>query len=354
VTRETVLVVGGAGFVGSNLVARLLADGHRVRVLDDLSRPGVERNLAWLARAGGALEVTRADVRDGAAVRRAARGAGAIFHLAAQVAVTTSLEDPIRDFEVNARGTLEVLEAARAESPHPFVLFTSTNKVYGALEDLALVDVGARYVPVEPAARRGIGEARPLAFHSPYGCSKGAAEQYVLDWARTYGVPATVFRMSCIYGPRQFGTEDQGWVAHLALQAMAGRTLTLYGDGKQVRDVLFVDDLVDAFLRARARPDRVTGRAFNVGGGPGSTLSLLELLDLLAAQGVGAPRVRFEPWRVADQRWYVSDTTALRDAVGWAPRVGVDEGVARLRAWLLEASAPARVPATSVAPEAAP
>ncbi|BDG02085.1 NAD-dependent epimerase/dehydratase family protein [Anaeromyxobacter oryzae] len=340
---ERVLVVGGAGFIGANLSHRLLSSGTRVRVLDSLARPGVERNLDWLQGAhGDRLETILADVRDPVAVARAVRGASAVFHLAAQVAVTTSLVDPIHDFEVNARGTLNVLEAVRREDPPPFVLFTSTNKVYGALDDVSLADVGTRYVPVDPGLRRGISEERALAFHSPYGCSKGAAEQYVLDWARTYGVPATVFRMSCIYGPRQFGTEDQGWVAHFLIQAMQGRPITLYGDGKQVRDVLFVEDLLDGFLAARERPREVAGRAFNVGGGADNTVSLLELLDLIAELEGARPAVRFEEWRLADQRWYVSDPSALAAVSGWSPRTGVREGVARLHAWLRDAARPGR------------
>ncbi len=351
-TGDLVLVVGGAGFVGGNLAHRLMSSGTRVRVLDNLSRPGVERNLAWLAANHGALlEPVMGDVRDPAVVARAVKGASAVFHMAAQVAVTTSLVDPIHDFEVNARGTLNLLEAIRREDPPPFVLFTSTNKVYGALSDVALVDVGARYVPVDPALRRGISEARPLAFHSPYGCSKGAAEQYVLDWAHTYGVPATVFRMSCIYGPRQFGTEDQGWVAHFLVQALHDRTITLYGDGKQVRDVLFVEDLLDAFLLARENARDVAGRAFNMGGGATNTVSLLELLDHIAALRGARPRVRFDDWRVADQRWYVSDPGAFSALTGWTPRTGVAEGLVRLHAWLEEAFGERR---PAVAEEAAP
>ncbi len=333
--EDRVLVVGGAGFIGANLAHRLLSTGARVRVLDSLARPGVERNLEWLRAAHGErLQPILADVRDPAAVARAVRGVSAVFHLAAQVAVTTSLVDPVHDFEVNARGTINVLEAVRREDPPPFVLFTSTNKVYGALEDVPLVDTGARYAPADPGLRRGVSEARGLAFHSPYGCSKGAAEQYVLDWARTFGVPATVFRMSCIYGPRQLGTEDQGWVAHFLVQAMHGRPITLYGDGKQVRDVLFVDDLLDGMLAARERPREVAGRAFNVGGGPANAVSLLELLELIAELEGARPRIRLEAWRLADQRWYVSDSSALAGLAGWAPRVGVREGVARLHAWL--------------------
>jgi CDP-paratose 2-epimerase len=342
---ELVLVAGGAGFVGASLAHRLLSCGTRVRILDNLSRPGVDRNLSWLAGAHGALlEPLVGDVRDPAAAARAVKGVSAIFHCAAQVAVTTSLVDPVLDFEVNARGTLNLLEAARREDPPPFVLFTSTNKVYGALDDVALVDAGARYVPVDPGLRGGVSEARGLAFHSPYGCSKGAAEQYVLDWAHTFRVPATVFRMSCIYGPRQLGTEDQGWVAHFLIQAMQGRPLTLYGDGKQVRDVLFVDDLVDAFLLARERPREVAGRAFNIGGGPRNTTSLLELLDLITKLRGARPRVAFDDWRIADQRWYVSDPTAFSTPTGWEPRTPVREGVARLHEWLAAQRGDVRAP----------
>jgi CDP-paratose 2-epimerase len=345
VKTELVLVVGGAGFVGANLADRLLSEGTRVRLLDNLSRPGVETNLDWLAeRHGDLLEPLIADVRDPAAAARAVKGASAVFHFAAQVAVTTSLGDPIHDFEVNARGTLNVLEAARAEDDPPFFLYTSTNKVYGALADVPLVDLGGRYVPVEPSLRRGISEARGLAFHSPYGCSKGAAEQYVLDWAHTYGLPSTVFRMSCIYGPRQFGTEDQGWVAHFLIQALKGRPITLYGDGKQVRDILFVEDLVDAFLLARARPRDVAGRAFNIGGGASNTISLLELLELIEELDGARPEVALEEWRLADQRWYVSDPSAFSALTGWEPRTSVRDGVARLHDWLEEASGERHAP----------
>lgn len=349
---DLTLVTGGAGFVGANLAHRLMAAGSRVRVLDDLSRPGVERNLAWLASTHGQLlEPVLGDVRDPAAVARAVQGASAVFHRAGQAAAAAALLDPVRDFEVNARGTLNLLEAVRRQEPPPFVLFTSTSKVYGALDDVTLVDVGGRYVPVDPRLRRGISEKRELSFHSPYGCSKGAAEQYVLGWARTYGVPATVLRLSCVYGPRQLGTEDQGWVAHVLLQALRGRPITVYGNAKQVRDVLFVDDLLDALLLARERPRELAGHAFNVGGGPSNTLSLLELLDLVAELRGARPRVRFEDGRPADPRWYVSDPSAFGALTGWAPRTSARAGIERLHAWLEEAEGVARAAAaTEVAP----
>jgi CDP-paratose 2-epimerase len=335
-TQHTTLITGGAGFIGSNLAHRLLASGRRVRVLDNLSRPGVEQNLQSLRQQHGQLlEFVRADIRNAAAVSEAMAGVQQVFHFAAQVAVTTSLQDPREDFAINAQGTLNVLEAARARPVAPGVIMTSTNKVYGGLEDLALSVQGQRYLPVDPAiASHGIGEARPLDFHSPYGCSKGTADQYVIDYARSYGLSTLVFRMSCIYGPRQFGTEDQGWVAHFILRALRGERITLYGDGMQVRDVLYVDDLVDAFLLAEQDVQRLKGRAFNMGGGPENAISLQDLLDRIERLQGQRPGVSFDAWRTGDQRYYVSDTQAFQSETGWRPRVGADEGIARLFEWL--------------------
>ncbi len=342
------LVTGGAGFIATNVADRLARDGWRVRLFDNLSRDGVEANVAWLRDVhGDRIELQLGDVRDAEAVRTAVTGVSRVFHLAAQVAVTTSLTDPIQDFDVNARGTLNLLEAIRQLDTPPTLLFTSTNKVYGDLADLRLDAQPTRYTPGEDAVRtHGISEAQPLSFHSPYGCSKGAAEQYVLDYARTFGLPATVFRMSCIYGPHQFGTEDQGWVAHFAIQTMNGRPLTLYGDGLQVRDVLFVDDLVEAMMRAHACIDRTAGEAYNIGGGPAQTISLIELLDLLTGIVDRRPQYELEPWRTADQRYYVSDWRKFSGVTGWAPRVSVLEGVSRLIRWLESAVLPVSPEAT--------
>lgn len=331
----TTLVTGGAGFIGANVTHRLLAAGEHARVLDDLSRPHVDRNVAWLRQTHGELDLVVGDVRDDRAVRHALRDVNHVFHLAAQVAVTKSLAEPVRDFEVNARGTLVVLEAIRAMPQPPSLLFTSTNKVYGACADVPFVVQGRRHVPADARlGDAGIGESRPLEFHSPYGCAKGTADQYVLDWARTYGLKTCVFRMSCIYGPRQFGNEDQGWVAHFLIRAMRGESIAIYGDGRQVRDLLYVDDLVDAMLLSRRSMPSIAGQAFNVGGGPASAVSLLELLERVRAMLGYAPPITFEPWRIADQRWYVSDVRKLERAVGWRPRVSLAAGLEQLRSWI--------------------
>jgi CDP-paratose 2-epimerase len=333
---KPILITGGAGFVGSNVAHRLLSNGHRVRLLDNLSRAGVERNLRWLIETHGDLvDIEVPDVRNLSVVKQAVKDASQVFHFAAQVAVTSSLEDPIEDFEINARGTLNLLEAVRTTDNPPPLIFTSTNKVYGNLADLKFEKQHNRYVPVDEAIReRGINEDRPLDFHSPYGCSKGAADQYVIDYARTYRLPALVFRMSCIYGPHQYGNEDQGWVAHFVIRSIAGKPITIFGDGMQVRDILFIDDLVDAFLLAQQHMKKLAGNAFNIGGGPANSISLLDLLDLLAELHGGDVSVRFENWRAADQRYYVADTSKFSGLTGWQPRVSAPEGVRRLYEWL--------------------
>lgn len=333
-----IVITGGAGFIGSNLANRLLSLGHRVRLIDNLSRPGVEKNLRWLIETHGELvDIEVPDVRNFPALRRAVRDASQVYHLAAQVAVTSSLSDPVEDFEINARGTLNVLEAIQARPTPPPLFFTSTNKVYGNLADLEFIREGSRYLPIDTDIReKGIGENRCLDFHSPYGCSKGAADQYVLDYARAHRLPAVVFRMSCIYGPHQFGNEDQGWVAHFVIRFLAGKPITIYGDGMQVRDILFIDDLVNAFLLAQKHVNQIAGNAFNIGGGPANTISLLELLDLIHELHEGNYSITFEDRRVADQCYYVADTSKFRQMTGWQPRVGVSEGVKRLYEWLTD------------------
>jgi CDP-paratose 2-epimerase len=332
-----ILITGGAGFIGTNVANRLASGGQRVRVFDNLSRRGVMRNLEWLQRVHGSrIEFVRGDVRNESQVRSALDCVRHVFHFAAQVAVTTSLDDPIHDFEVNCRGTVNLLEAIRKSPNRPSLIFTSTNKVYGDLGGINCEVMGGRYEPRdEQLQTHGFSENRSLAFHSPYGCSKGAACQYVLDYARTFGMRTLVFRMSCIYGPHQFGNEDQGWVAHFLIQALQENPVTIYGDGRQVRDVLFVEDLVNAFLLAEKNIDHLAGEAFNIGGGPRNTISLLELIALIREQGHSL-NVKFEDWRAADQRYYVSDIRKFQAATGWEPRVGVKEGVKRLRHWLQE------------------
>lgn len=343
--RETagkghVLITGGAGFIGTNLADRLATSGQKVFILDNLSRRGSEINLAWLtSKHGSLIQFEKGDVRNPSAVRRVVRNASVVFHFAAQVAVTSSLESPRFDFEVNAGGTLQLLEAIRGLPDPPVLLFTSTNKVYGTLADIDLDSNHLRYVPANDALiASGVSERRNLDFHSPYGCSKGAADQYILDYARTFGLPAVVFRMSCIYGPHQNGTEDQGWVAHFLIRAMDGAPIQIYGDGKQVRDVLFVDDLVNAFEFAVQHIERTAGQPFNIGGGAEHSISLLELLHLMRDMRLEPTRVHFHDWRHADQRYYVSDTRKFRSLTGWTPCVRVTQGLELLRNWLAQRS----------------
>ncbi|HKG44980.1 MAG TPA: NAD-dependent epimerase/dehydratase family protein [Gaiellaceae bacterium] len=346
------LVTGGAGFVGCNVADRLLTGGKRVRVLDNLSRPGVERNLRWLAkRDPGRLEIEIGDLRDPVALAAAVRDVDEVFHLAAQVAVTTSLERPDRDFGVNLDGTIKLLEALRRLPEPAPLLFTSTNKVYGSLDDLELHLDSDRWLPADAIARgNGIDERRPLDFCTPYGCSKGAADQYVLDYAASYGLPTVVFRMSCIYGPHQHGTEDQGWVAHFLLRALADAPVTIYGDGCQVRDLLYVDDLVEAMLLAQRHigEPEVGGQAFNIGGGPANAVSLFEVLEVIAGLHGHRPELELAEPRQGDQRWYVSNTRRFGAATGWEPMVTVEEGIESLYRWLLNDLGTRRVEKVSV------
>ena len=336
--NRPILVTGGAGFIGSNLADRLAHQGHAVIVYDALSRPGVETNLAWLqGRHGQQIEAIVGDIRDEERLAEAAARADAVFHLAAQVAVTTSLVSPRDDFEINIAGTLNLLDALRTRNPDAPLVFASTNKVYGDLADIDFVLEGDRYEPADRAIRaHGVGEARPLDFHTPYGCSKGAADQYVLDYARSYGLKAAVLRMSCIYGQRQMGTEDQGWVAHFLIRALEGRPITLFGDGCQVRDILDVRDAVDAYLAAWRRIDTVAGRAFNLGGGPDNAVSLRQLLDEIGTLIGRTVDIGYDDWRAGDQRYFVADTRAAVAALGLAPRTPWREGVATLAGWLAE------------------
>jgi CDP-paratose 2-epimerase len=355
---RSILVTGGAGFIGTNVADRLASAGHHVIVYDNLSREGVRANLTWLReRHGDLIDPVLADVRDRAAVLRSVSRAEHVFHFAAQVAVTTSLVDPIEDFEVNALGTLNVLEAIRACDPAPSLLYTSTNKVYGALPDLAIQEGSDGYEPEDARVRgHGIDESRPLDFHSPYGCSKGCADQYVVDYARIYGVRATVFRMSCIYGPHQWGTADQGWVAHFLISALTGRPITIYGDGLQVRDALYVDDLVDAMCLVQQRlasaPSEIAGRAFNIGGGPTNAVSVRDLLAQLSATIGRAPQLLRGAWRPGDQRYYVSNIERFCRLTGWRPATSLADGLRAMQRSFLDRH-PAFGRTDRVAPESA-
>jgi CDP-paratose 2-epimerase len=341
--RRPILITGGAGFIGSNLADRFASEGHDVLILDALKRAGVERNLAWLKdRHPERVTAVIADIRDEEAAADAARDAQAVFHLAAQVAVTTSLADPQEDFDINLRGTLSLLEALRRRGDGTPLVFASTNKVYGDLADIALDQTNDAYLPRDPAIRAaGIGEDRPLDFHTPYGCSKGAADQYVLDYARSFGVPTCVLRMSCIYGQRQMGTEDQGWVAHFLIRALKGEPIMIYGDGCQVRDVLEIRDAVDAYAAALARIDRVQGRAFNLGGGPANAISLKQLLTQIETLTGRPVETAFSEWRAGDQRYYVSDTRNATRHLGLRTPTPWKQGVAALLRWLAEEQGPA-------------
>lgn len=330
------LVIGGAGFIGSNVVSHYLRRGDDVVIYDNFMRRGTEANLAWLKRQGKPT-VIRGDIRDNESLARAFAehsDVDTVFLLAAQVAVTTSVADPREDFEINAVGSFNVLEAVRRYTPGAVLLYSSTNKVYGGMEDTVIVERDGRYQYRDLVG--GISEAQPLDFHSPYGCSKGSADQYVRDYARIYGLRSVVLRQSCIYGYRQFGVEDQGWVAWFTIAATLGRPITIYGDGKQVRDLLFVGDLVDAYQRAIERVDVAQGKVYNIGGGPSNQASLLEVLAHLE-RVIGKPiPLSYDDWRPGDQRACVMDISKAKRELGWEPKVGVPEGVERLARWVSE------------------
>ena len=331
------LVTGGAGFIGSNFVHRLLGRGEHVTIYDNLSRGGSVRNLEWLRGEFGpdAFELVTADVRDAEALAAAARDAEVIAHLAGQVAVTTSVVEPREDFEINALGTFNALEAARRSGRNPIFLYASTNKVYGGMEEVEIVEAETRWHYRD--LQQGASESQPLDFHSPYGCSKGSGDQYVRDYARIYDLPTVVFRQSCIYGPRQFGVEDQGWVAWMTIAAVTGKQITIYGDGKQIRDILHVDDLLNAYDAAIERIEAVKGRVYNLGGGPENTMSIWTEFGPLLEGLLGRPiPVARGDWRPGDQKVFVADIRKAGRELGWAPKIGVKEGVKRLFEWVKE------------------
>ncbi|MEN6482239.1 MAG: GDP-mannose 4,6-dehydratase [Anaerolineaceae bacterium] len=329
------LITGGAGFIGSNYVSKLLQRGEQVTVFDNLSRSGARLNLEWLRTTYGdkAFQLIKGDVKDAVAVTDAAKNADVIVHLAAQVAVTTSVNDPRNDFETNALGTFNVLEAARASKQKPVVIYASTNKVYGEMEDVGVTEVEDQYSYTD--FPEGISENQILDFHSPYGCSKGTGDQYVRDYYRMYGIPTVVLRQSCIYGLRQFGVEDQGWVAWFIIAAITGRPITIYGDGKQVRDILFVEDLLNAYDLAIEKIDISAGQVYNLGGGPKNTISIWKqfgpMLEKLLGKSIP---VAWGDWRPGDQKIYVSSIEKAKNQLGWSPKVNAQQGIERLFKWV--------------------
>ncbi len=344
-----VIVTGGAGFIGSNAVSRYLRRGDHVVVVDNLSRYGTPKNLEWL-ESQGSLEFIQLDVRNGEELTklfREHRDADRILHLAGQVAVTTSVTCPREDFEINAFGTFNVLEAVRLAGMVAPLIYSSTNKVYGEMTDIGAVEKNGRYA--YSSLPLGVSEQRNLDFHSPYGCSKGAADQYVIDYHRIYGLRTTVFRQSCIYGYRQFGAEDQGWVAWFMIASQLGRPITVYGDGKQVRDILFIDDLLDAYDAAFAAGDAAAGRVYNVGGGPDNVLSLLELLAYIEKRQQQKLSYDFAEWRPGDQKAFISDIRSARGELGWAPKTSCLSGLGLLYDWVHQNKALFLEPAPVVA-----
>ncbi len=331
------LLTGGAGFIGSNYANRLLSRGARLIIYDNLSRPGTEKNLEWLYSLYGlsAFQFIQKDIRDQEALQVAARTSDVIVHLAGQVAVTTSVNDPREDFEVNALGTLNVLEAARNSYKRPIILYASTNKVYGGMEDLVVEEKKDAYCYRDLPL--GISESRNLNFHSPYGCSKGCGDQYVHDYARIYDLPTVVLRQSCIYGPRQFGLEDQGWVAWFVIASILGRPISIYGDGKQVRDLLYIDDLLNAYDAVIDQIDVTAGNIFNIGGGSNNVMSVWSqfgpILQSLLKKTIP---VTFANWRPGDQKIYVSDISKANRVFGWQPGISVEAGIEKLFTWVKE------------------
>lgn len=329
------LVTGGAGFIGSNYVHRLLKRGEKVTIYDNFSRGGAPRNLEWLKAEFGekAFEVVVGDVRDAARIAEAAKMSDVIVHLAGQVAVTTSVTHPRDDFEANALGTFNVVEAARASGRQPIVIYASTNKVYGGMEEVELFEEPTRWRYKDLI--RGCPETQPLDFHSPYGCSKGTGDQYVRDYARIYDLPTVVFRQSCIYGPRQFGIEDQGWVAWFIIAAVMGRNITIYGDGKQVRDILHVHDLIQAYDLAVEKIDVARGQVYNLGGGPSNVMSIWSefgpRLEALLGKKIEVGR---GDWRPGDQRVFYADVSKAKNELGWEPTISVEQGVNMLFEWV--------------------
>lgn len=328
-----ILITGGAGFIGANVADHYLTAGHTVSVFDNLSRPGVSHNLDWLKASHPAsrLRALVKDVRDDKALIQAVKNQDVVFHFAGQTAVTTSIKDPRLDFEINVLGTINLLEALRTQNPEAILLYSSTNKVYGDVSRVRTRKRQKRYYSVESPS---IDESEKLDFYSPYGCSKGAGDQYVHDYARIYGLKTIVFRQSCIYGTHQFGVEDQGWLAHFTAQVIQNEPITIFGDGKQVRDILYITDLVRAFDQAVSKIDITAGEIYNMGGGIDNTVSLLELIDHLESLHGSKIKLKFKPSRQGDQKVFISNIDKAKRDLDWQPEVSASEGITLLYRWL--------------------
>ncbi len=338
---KNIFISGGAGFIGSNIARYHFAKGDKITVYDNLSRVGTEKNIKWLekiSKGSKKFKFIKGDIRDLRKLQKYIQSSDIIYHMAAQVAVTTSLTDPASDFEINARGTFNMLEAYRLESPNAIFVYASTNKVYGGLDDIDCVKRGKRYVFQSKLYKKGVSESRQLDFHSPYGCSKGTGDQYVRDYGRVYGLKTIVFRQSCIYGPRQFGNEDQGWVMHFVRTVVSKNKLKIYGDGYQVRDILHVSDLMTAYQIALKKVRKGQGLIYNIGGGVENSVSLLEVVALLEKKLGRKIPVTFSSWREGDQKIYISDNTRLTKELGWKPKTCVNDGMDTLISWANEIS----------------
>lgn len=329
------LVTGGCGFIGCNFAEKLLSRGESVILLDNISRKGSLENLQYLKKLYKQVNFIKADVSNNfKEICKVVNEVDVVFHLAGQVAVTTSIVDPRLDFENNALGTFNILEAIRLSKQKPIIIYASTNKVYGYMEDTEIVEERERYVYQH--MQNGISEKQILDFHSPYGCSKGAADQYVRDYFRIFGLRTVVMRQSCIYGPRQLGVEDQGWIAWFTIAASLNKEITIYGNGKQVRDILHIDDLFNGWDLAVKNIDAVKGEIFNIGGGTQNTISLMQLITLLEKINKRKIKQKSADWRPGDQRIYISDISKIKKILGWVPVIGVEDGVKSLRDWVLK------------------
>lgn len=333
---KKVFIVGGAGFIGINAAYSFLSKGYKVTIFDNFSREGSKKNLAWIKKEykNNNFAVVRGDVRyDLKKLEKLVKNTDLVLHLAAQVAVTTSVENPREDFEINALGTFNVLEAVRKSGNNPILIYSSTNKVYGNLENLKIIEQKTRYnfqnLPY------GISEKEEIDFHSPYGCSKGAADQYVRDYSRIYGLNTIVFRQSCIYGPRQFGIEDQGWVAWFIIALILGKQITIYGNGKQVRDLLYIEDLIRAYEMAAEKIKKTKGQIYNIGGGKKNTISIwFDFKPILEKFFNRKLNPKFSEWRSGDQPIYISDIRKAKKDFGWEPKINIEQGIKKLYDWV--------------------